>query len=439
MEWKAGISKAIITPEKSVWLAGYGSERAPDGKLHDLWVKTLALEDQDGHRAVLVTTDHMGIPQGMYESMYRKAKERLGLDRAQIMFTFSHNHCGPRLRGDLEDYYPIDEEQTALVAEYTDRVEDIMLGAAGEAIAALSPARVAIGEGKCTFAVNRRDNQEAEVPQLMAEGKPLKGAVDHSVPVLTVRREGDQLEAVLFGYACHPTTLSFTKWCGDYPGFAQIALEDSHPGLTAMFINTCGGDQNPIPRRKVELCEKYGRMLADSVQDALKQPMKPIPSGLRAAFELVDLAYQAVMTRQELEKSAKSERAIHSRWAKRLRKKLDAGETFAPTYPYPVQAWRLGGELLLIGIGGEAVVDYSLRFRKEFGPNTWTCGYANDLVAYIPSLRVWKEGGYEGGPHLDEYGRPAMRWASDVEDRVVEAVHRLVETVTREPTALPRR
>lgn len=439
MEWKAGISKAIITPEKSVWLAGYGSERAPDGKLHDLWVKTLALEDQDGHRAVLVTTDHMGIPQGMYESMYRKAKERLGLDRAQIMFTFSHNHCGPRLRGDLEDYYPIDEEQTALVAEYTDRVEDIMLGAAGEAIAALSPARVAIGEGKCTFAVNRRDNQEAEVPQLMAEGKPLKGAVDHSVPVLTVRREGDQLEAVLFGYACHPTTLSFTKWCGDYPGFAQIALEDSHPGLTAMFINTCGGDQNPIPRRKVELCEKYGRMLADSVQDALKQPMKPIPSGLRAAFELVDLAYQAVMTRQELEKSAKSERAIHSRWAKRMLKKLDAGETFAPTYPYPVQAWRLGGELLLIGIGGEAVVDYSLRFRKEFGPNTWTCGYANDLVAYIPSLRVWKEGGYEGGPHLDEYGRPAMRWASDVEDRVVEAVHRLVETVTREPTALPRR
>ena len=439
MEWKAGISKAIITPEKSVWLAGYGSERAPDGKLHDLWVKTLALEDQDGHRAVLVTTDHMGIPQGMYESMCRKAKERLGLDRAQIMFTFSHNHCGPRLRGDLEDYYPIDEEQTALVAEYTDRVEDIMLGAAGEAIAALSPARVAIGEGKCTFAVNRRDNQEAEVPQLMAEGKPLKGAVDHSVPVLTVRREGDQLEAVLFGYACHPTTLSFTKWCGDYPGFAQIALEDSHPGLTAMFINTCGGDQNPIPRRKVELCEKYGRMLADSVQDALKQPMKPIPSGLRAAFELVDLAYQAVMTRQELEKSAKSERAIHSRWAKRMLKKLDAGETFAPTYPYPVQAWRLGGELLLIGIGGEAVVDYSLRFRKEFGPNTWTCGYANDLVAYIPSLRVWKEGGYEGGPHLDEYGRPAMRWASDVEDRVVEAVHRLVETVTREPTALPRR
>jgi hypothetical protein len=55
------------------------------------------------------------------------------------------------------------------------------------------------------------------------------------------------------------------------------------------------------------------------------------------------------------------------------------------------------------------LVDYSLRFKREFGPTAWVCGYANDMAAYIPSRRVWKEGGYEGGPHLDEYGRPACR------------------------------
>ena len=33
--WKAGVAKAIITPEKGVWLAGYGSKRPPDGKLHE--------------------------------------------------------------------------------------------------------------------------------------------------------------------------------------------------------------------------------------------------------------------------------------------------------------------------------------------------------------------------------------------------------------------
>ncbi len=41
-QWKAGVARAVITPEKSVWLAGYGAKRKPDGKLHDLWVKALA-------------------------------------------------------------------------------------------------------------------------------------------------------------------------------------------------------------------------------------------------------------------------------------------------------------------------------------------------------------------------------------------------------------
>lgn len=34
---------------------------------------------------------------------------------------------------------------------------------------------------------------------------------------------------------------------------------------------------------------------------------------------------------------------------------------------YPVQAWQFGRELLLIGTGGESVVAYSLRFKREFG------------------------------------------------------------------------
>ena len=74
-------------------------------------------------------------------------------------------------------------------------------------------------------------------------------------------------------------------------------------------------------------------------------------------------------------------------------------------------------------------VDYSLRFKKEFGPNTWVWGYTNVLVAYIPSLRVYKEGGYEGGAFLYEYGLPADRWSGDVEKRVVDAIHRLVQKV----------
>jgi hypothetical protein len=108
--WKVGLAKAIITPETTVWLAGYGTKRPPDGRLHDLWMKAMALQDQQGNRAVLVTSDFQGIPKSMSDLVFEAIRQRYGLDRAQIMITLSHNHCGPRLGDDLQDYYPFEAE-----------------------------------------------------------------------------------------------------------------------------------------------------------------------------------------------------------------------------------------------------------------------------------------------------------------------------------------
>ncbi|MFO0918552.1 MAG: neutral/alkaline non-lysosomal ceramidase N-terminal domain-containing protein [Planctomycetaceae bacterium] len=430
-EWQAGIAAAVITPDTSVWLAGYGTKRPPDGKLHDLWMKALALQDAAGNRAVLVTSDFQGVPKMMSDRVFEEIKRRYGLERRQVMITFSHNHCGPRLGDDLIDYYPVEPEQEQLVAEYTDLMVTKMAALIGDALSKLAPAELRTGHGRATFAVNRRNNREADVPMLLAEGKELIGPVDHTVPVLTVTRLDGQLAAVLFGYACHPTTLSFTTWCGDYPGFAQQELEAKHPGATTMFVNTCGGDQNPLPRRTVELCEKYGRMLATAVEETLSKPLEPIGDGLQTTFEFVDLPYLKVMSRADLEEFSKDGNAIRARWAQRLLKKLDAGEQFESAYPYPVHAWRLGAETLIIGLGAETVVDYALKFKDEFGGGTWVCGYTDDMISYIPSRRVWEEGGYEGGSNLYEYGRPALRWSGDVEDRITATVRKLVKQVQK--------
>lgn len=427
--WKAGVAKGVVTPQTAVWLAGYGTKRPPDGKLHDLWVKALALEDEKGRRAVLITSDFQGVPRSMSDPVFARLKKQYGLERPQVMFTFSHNHCGPRLGDDLMDYYPVEAAQETLVDEYTALMIEKVVAVVGGSLANLAPAELRMGAGKTTFAVNRRNNPEPEVPALLAKGTPLKGPVDHTVPVLTVTRPDGALAAVLFGYACHPTTLNFTTWCGDYPGFAQQELEQGHPGAAAMFVNTCGGDQNPLPRRSVDLCQRYGHMLAVAVDEVLKQPLKPVGSSLRTAFELIELPYLKVVTREELTAALKDGNAIRARWAARMLRKLDAGETFRPSYSYPVHAWQLGGEMLVIGLGAESVVDYALRFKKEFGPGTWVCGYTDDMIAYIPSRRVWEEGGYEGGSNLFEYGRPALRWAGDVEDRIAASVQKLVKQV----------
>lgn len=432
-DWKAGVSRKSITPDTPVWLAGYGFRRPPDGKLHDIWMKALAIEDTAGRRAVLITSDFQGVPRSMSDRVFIKLKERFNLDRSQVMFTFSHNHCGPRLGDDLIDYYPVDQEQERLVAKYTDEMVIRSVELVEEALANLSTASLQMGQGKATFAVNRRNNREADVPDLIARGIPLQGPVDHTVPVLTVTRPDGKLEAVLFGYACHPTTLSFFTICGDYPGFAQAQLEQKYPGTMAMFVNTCGGDQNPLPRRTVELCEKYGSMLGNAVEAVLEenQALKPVSAKVKTAFELVDLPYLKVVSREELNELVDNNNAILARWAVRMLKKLNDGETFEAAYPYPVHAWQLGDEMLVIGMGAETVVDYALRFKEEFGPETWVCGYADDMISYIPSRRVWEEGGYEGGSRLYEYGRPAFRWNGDVEDRIAASVHRLVQQVRK--------
>ncbi|NLC57843.1 MAG: hypothetical protein GX774_13485 [Armatimonadetes bacterium] len=423
--WKAGIGRIAITPEKPLWLAGYGSARPSQGKRHDLWVKALALEDADGRRAVIVTSDLVGFSKEMFDRVCAVARQRYGLDHSQLMLTASHNHCAPVTTGVLPDYYPLDAAQWRQGDDYTRWLEPRLVEVIGEALGRLAPATLLAGEGTAGFAANRRDNPEAEMPRRLAEGT-LEGPVDHSVPVLAVYSPNGELLAVAFGYACHPTTLSDQYWCGDYPGYAQVALEKRYPGAAALFWTGCGGDQNPVLRHTVALCEQHGIQLAEAVEKTLARPLRPVAPRLRTAFTFVPLEFERPATREEVERDAGAD-GVLGRWGQRMRRLLDAGETLPRGVQYGVQAWRLG-EQLWIALGAEAVVDYSLRFKREFGPQTWVCGYAHDMVGYVPSRRVWDEGGYEGG-FLYEYGWLAYRWAPDVEDRVVAAVAGVVRQV----------
>jgi len=428
MSWRAGLAKAEITPQEPLWLAGYGGRDHPsEGTLHPIWIKALALEDADGQRVVLLTSDLCGMPKWMYDSVCEELLEKHGLTRAQIRLSNSHNHCAPAVRGDLEDYYSWDDAQRDRTYAYSDWLRDEIVHTIESAIGNMEPALLSAGEGQCTFAVNRRNNREDEIPEILARGETPRGPVDHSVPVLAVHAPDGELRAVVFGYACHNTTLSFYRWCGDYAGFAQIALEEKHPGAMALFVDGCGGDQNPLPRRTVELCEKYGTELATGVEEVLTNSRWPLQSRIRTAFEFVQLDFERNPTRAELEEHLTSSRPIRRRWARRLLNILDSGESFATSYPYAVQAWRLGDQLWL-ALGGEALVDYSHRFKAEYGSQTWVASYCADLTAYIPSRRNWDEGGYEVA-YLHEYMLPADRWAPDIEERIAAGVKRLVAAV----------
>lgn len=424
--WQAGTARVDITPEKYIWMAGYGGRNRPaDGKLTDLWAKALVLEDADGDRAVLVTLDLIGLSREFSQSLCARLKERNGLQRQQIALCASHTHTGPALVRNLSPlhFLIVDEEQQELIKEYTTTLEDKIVEVVDRALSHLTPVRLSWGSGTATFAVNRRNNPANLVPQLRAEGK-LKGPQDHDVPVLAIGDAAGELKAVVFGYACHATVLSFYQWSGDYPGFAQIEFEKTHPGCQAMFWAGCGADQNPLPRRTVELAMEYGSLLAKAADDVLAKEMREVQPDVSTQFREIDLPLAELPSREQIEQDAKSENKYTAARAKMLLARMDDGQPLSQTYPYPVQTWQLGDDVQFVTLGGEVVVDFASRLKTELrGTGTWVAGFSNDVMAYIASRRVLKEGGYEGGGAMVYYGLPTV-WAPESEDMIIEEVHR---------------
>jgi hypothetical protein len=55
------VAQAKITPEGPMRLSGYEANRMAEGNVHNLRIKALALEDSEGKRALLLSTDLIGI------------------------------------------------------------------------------------------------------------------------------------------------------------------------------------------------------------------------------------------------------------------------------------------------------------------------------------------------------------------------------------------
>ena len=408
-EWKAGAAAVVVTPQHSVPMAGFasrnkGSERATA----DLRVKALALQHKTGAISVIVTADLIGFRRNLSDLIAERCRKQYGLERDRLVLNASHTHSGPVL---------------SIGEQYTKDLLDKIVGLVGRSIENLAPATLEFNQGLAGFAVNRRRSRP--------NTRQFPGPVDHDVPVLAVRAPNGDLRAVLFGYACHATTMAGYEIDADYPGYAQTALEKMCPGVVALFVQGCGADSNPLPRyhsenpqlveRSRELSTLYGKILASAVDLVLRGKMTSVAGPLKTVFEYVDIPFEPRPSRDELELRRKSGDAERRSQAERLIRALDAGAEIPARYPYGVQVWQFDSGLKFIALSGEVVVDYSLRLKAAHGwEDTWVAGYSNDVPGYIPSRRVLLEGGYETS------GGAGGAFSAAAEETIVEKVDQLV-------------
>lgn len=425
--WKAGVARVAITPEQSLWMAGYAArDHQAEGKLHDLWAKALALEDEDGNQAVMISTDLLGFPKGLSDQIRDRLESKYNLSRAQIMLHSTHTHSGPVLKDGLYDIYPLDQQKIGEIERYSSMLADQIVILTGKALQSMEPVKIYSENGVTRFAVNRRNN----VASTINSKTELQGPSDHAVPVFKVVDMQGGMMAVAFGYACHPTVLDGYDWSGDYPGFAQIELEKMYPGTTAMFFLGAAGDQNPIPRRSVGLAKQYGKELAAAVECVLEEDMKELSPNLTLSYSEIDLPLNAPPTKEELHAIAHEASPYESyqkTWAKRMMEKIEKNESFPGSYPYPLQVWNVG-EQMLVNMGGEAVVEYAHSLKRIYGQDIFVMAYSNDVMAYIPSVKILEEGGYEGYVSQQVYGLPNT-WKPALESMIIQEIIQLAEQV----------
>ncbi|MFM7070453.1 MAG: neutral/alkaline non-lysosomal ceramidase N-terminal domain-containing protein, partial [Planctomycetota bacterium] len=233
--WKVGVARVKVTPEKSMWMAGYAARKKPsEGVVQDLYAKALAIEDATGRRLVIVTQDLIGVPRALRERLEKSVQEKHGLPPESLLLNASHTHCGPELR---MNRVPLDgppeevETRLKLSLDYTEQLFEKLSTLIAESLATLAPAKLDYQRARCGFAMNRRRPMEKG----FSNAPNSDGPIEHTVPVLRVTGADGKLRAVLFGYACHNTSIGFDFFGGDYAGYAQEYFEAANPGVTALF------------------------------------------------------------------------------------------------------------------------------------------------------------------------------------------------------------
>lgn len=424
-EWKVGLAAVDITPAEPVPMAGYAARRAPfEAVAQPLFAKALAIEDQGGTRALLITADLLGFTEERAAAICARLRASDGLAREQVLLNASHTHSGPLVAGSMLTSVP--ESSRRKLARYSEALNAKIVAAAQKALRDLRPARLAWGKGVASFVMNRREFTERGV----ILGTNASGAADRTVPVLRVDAPDGSLRAIVFGAAAHCTTLPGGNMliAGDYAGFAQEFLESTRPGVQAMFMTGCAGDANPYPRGTLDLARRHGSELAAAVRQVLGSgDLTAVRGPLRTTFRRVALPLES-HGREQLEAMQEGAPSYRRFFTEGALGRLRNGEAPLPTYSAPFALWRFGSGLTLVAFSGETVVDYVSLTERALGPlDLWVSGYNNDVFGYLPTARILREGGYETRGLYVDYGL----FKPEVEGVVLRAIEAMARRVGR--------
>jgi len=373
----AGTAKILITPVTPIPMSGYGGRNDPFKGVHDdLFARVIVFSD-GVNKAVLITTDLIGISNAIWEETTRRIAKETGIKKEYVLLSAVHNHSGPVLK--VYD----DEDTSGNVTAYVEELEKKIVKATNDAVNNLVPVSIGAGKGECKMNINRRapdGNGEISL------GQNPYAPCDHEVGVIGVDDKSGKPLAVIMNWPCHGVVLGPQNYLitGDWPGAASRYVEEGSGGkLIAPVIIGASGDINPVYGPHIDFENNssyaYGK---DAIGEDLGQESLRVAKDIQKFSSGKITAVQRVISLPVKEKEAGKYLQPENKKDDSLKVRLSAIKI---------------GNIVLTAVSGEVFNQISVKMRKQ-SPYAFTfmITHCNGSSGYLVSEDAYPKAGING-------------------------------------------
>jgi len=244
-QWEAGIASRDITPEGSVYLAGYERNRTSKGVHDTLSVRCLALSN--GKTSVgIVSLDLIGM---LGSDVMAIKKGIVALRPKHIVVSFTHTHSGPDTTG-LWGKWLSRGRNERYIEKIIDNAADCLHDAW------FSQEEIELRFAKTSVQLSEFDNDTTNMPDTAIT--LMQGAV--------TRNGNTETLFTLVNYAVHPHIINNRFISADVAASFYTRIRELGGGM-GIFINGAQGNVGPsIPHHHNDwnAIDRYGRMLAET-------------------------------------------------------------------------------------------------------------------------------------------------------------------------------
>ncbi|MEP0766351.1 MAG: neutral/alkaline non-lysosomal ceramidase N-terminal domain-containing protein [Fimbriimonadia bacterium] len=375
-----GAAETDITPDWPVELGGFAARVQPSIGVHDpVHARALYAVDDADHRLLWLHAECLGFDAPFVSRIRAKLSGALEIPPASICLSATHTHSAPAtitltLTGQQDP-------------GYMEWLEEMLCGAADEAVQSAEECRVLSGRGSCNLGAERR--RDATAP------------VDDTVTVTAFERVVGGTKAVVANYAVHNVAMGHENRLisSDIHGYGATRLHENLPGkpICLMLPGACANINPPSEGTDFERVASWGETLAGSVAAAIEEATEDNPSAgsdlLAVEISLERLDGGALTARAESLRASMGDGTTYA--SARLREAVGIWQQHmmtrsqSDTVTMDVQLVTLGSTRYAC-IGAEV-----FSHMTQAVPSVCPVGCSNGIIGYLAPQHIYEVGGYE--------------------------------------------